>query len=362
MSPLIVHADDVPETEGRYPAPFDAEALSHGRDLGRAAGVERLGTWLERLPPGRRTARMHAHLREEETVYVLAGTPRVRWRTPEGDAGEAPLRPGSFVVFRAGTGLAHYVDNPGPEEARLLVVGERCPGERVAYPEDPELEAWRAEQGSNRRWPDAAGRHPRAVPPAWRIRTERVELRPWRLTDVPAFIALQVENRDHLLPWMTWAADTPTEDEIAARFLDFQDAFARGKDFVYGIFRDGLPIGGTGVHFRVGPRAAEIGYWLAKEEEGKGLVTEVARALTRVGLDVHGYERMEIRMDPTNRRSAAVPARLGYTHEATLSRRVERASGLGDVEIWAFYRSDLGALEAGDPPLQAWDVLDRRLV
>ena len=128
--PFVIHADEVPEEVGRYPAPFDAEALSAGRDLGRAAGSERLGVWRERLPPGRRTSRAHAHSREEEAVYVLSGAPVLRWAPLGGEFTETPLRAGSFVSFPAGTGIAHTVVNPGPGEVELLVLGERDPADR----------------------------------------------------------------------------------------------------------------------------------------------------------------------------------------------------------------------------------------
>ncbi|HTT70589.1 MAG TPA: hypothetical protein VMG32_05155 [Anaeromyxobacteraceae bacterium] len=69
--PWVVHAEDVSEVEGHYPAPFDAERLSFGRDLRRAQGSVKLGLWRERVPPGRRTGFTHAHLAGEELVYVL---------------------------------------------------------------------------------------------------------------------------------------------------------------------------------------------------------------------------------------------------------------------------------------------------
>ena len=69
----VVHADDVPEEEGHYRAPFDAEKLSFSRELGRAMGAVKLGMSRERLPPGRRTSFTHAHSLEEELVYVLEG-------------------------------------------------------------------------------------------------------------------------------------------------------------------------------------------------------------------------------------------------------------------------------------------------
>lgn len=360
MRPFVVHESEVPESEGRYPPPFDAEGLSFGRDLGRAAGSTAVGAWVERLPAGRRTSRTHAHLREEELVYVLAGAPVLHWRPVGGDAHEEPLRAGSFVAFPAGTGLAHHLHNPGPDEARLLVVGERRDDDRVHYPEDPALEAWRAETRPARCWSDVAAPHPDAAPPAWRIRSARVELRPWRLEDVPAMAAAIARDQARLAEWMSWARFPADLDDHANRVLQWSAAFGRREDYVYGIFRDGAPIGGTGLHPRVGPRAYEIGYWLAGAHEGQGIMAECVRAVARVAFAVHGADRVEIHMDPRNLRSAAVPRRLGFTHEATLRRRIPDGDVLADAMVWTLYREEADRL--GDEPLAAWDRLERRLL
>jgi uncharacterized cupin superfamily protein len=58
---FIVFAPDVPEEEGRYPAPFDKERLGFFRDLGRAAGSKSIGLVLDRIPPGERMSFTHAH-------------------------------------------------------------------------------------------------------------------------------------------------------------------------------------------------------------------------------------------------------------------------------------------------------------
>lgn len=380
MRPVIVHADEVSEREGLATgaagAPFFRE-LSAGGPEARVA----------RLPAGHRLTPLQARGRGDESVFVLAGRPALRWREPDGGLVTEGLRPGSWVLLRAGTGVLHQIVNPGPDEARLLVVGasaagESPAGECVAWPEDPPFDvivapppavapppvvAPPAAPAPARRstsragpWIDRADRHLQAIPPAWRVRTARLELRPWQLADVDALVALQIDNRDHLLPWMPWAQAPAYPDEAARRVLDFHGRFARGEDYVYGIFLDGAPIGGTGLHLRVGPRAAEIGYWVAKKHEGKGLVTEAARGMARVGLLLHDLDRIEIRMDPANRRSAAVPPRLGFSLETTLRRRIEGLDGLRDVHVWALYRDQVERLGL-DEPLAAWDLLERRL-
>ena len=135
--PYVIRSVDVPETEGHYPAPFDAEKLSIGRDLGKAAGTRTAGLWQERLLPGRRTSFTHAHSHEEEIVYVLSGRCHVRVIEPGGEPQEFPLEAGHVAAFPAGTGIAHCLVNHGDEEAVYLCFGERRPEvDRCFYPED----------------------------------------------------------------------------------------------------------------------------------------------------------------------------------------------------------------------------------
>lgn len=149
---FVVHADDVAEIEGTYPAPFDREKLSFYRDLGRAIGSVRLGLSLERLVPGRRTSFTHAHSHEEELAYVIAGACHLRVVEPNAEPREIPLRAGHCVSFPAGTGIAHTFVNHGDAECVLLVVGERNPADRAFYPDDPEHDAHLARTRPERHW------------------------------------------------------------------------------------------------------------------------------------------------------------------------------------------------------------------
>lgn len=62
----------------------------------------------------------------------------------------------------------------------------------------------------------------------------------------------------------------------------------------------------------------EIGYWCCLPHQGCGYVTEAVRALTRVGFEQMGANRIEIRCDPRNARSRHVAERAGYKLEAEL--------------------------------------------
>lgn len=363
--PFVVRSADVSEDEGAYPPPWDAEKLGLARDLGRAAGSRTLGVARERLPPGRRSSVTHAHLREEELVYVLSGAPRLRWVPPGGERQECALAPGDIVVWPAGTGIAHCIVNDGPDDAEYLVVGERRPGERVCYPDDPLFGAWHEEQRPQWAWLDADGPRGDARWPVSRIETPRLVLRPWTLDDVIPLRAAHQRNRDHLLPFMPWAAEDPTVDELADRVAGWQRAWLDGAgEVVLGAFTpDGAIVGGTGLHDRVGALGREIGYWVDARHQGKGYVTEWCAALCRVGFAALELDRLEIHCDPRNVRSAAVPRRLGFREEGVLPRRARGLDGEpADSLVFSLYRSDWPASAGHAVPVRAWDRLARRLV
>jgi ribosomal-protein-serine acetyltransferase len=58
--------------------------------------------------------------------------------------------------------------------------------------------------------------------------------------------------------------------------------------------------------------AAEFGYWITEEAEGKGIVTRCVGALMDHAIEQMGIQRFIIGCAAGNRRSRAVPERLGY--------------------------------------------------
>lgn len=362
--PFVVRSSDVTEAGWSYPPPFDTERLSLRRELGEAAGSRSMGVTVERLLPGRRSSFTHAHLREEELVYVLSGRPVLRWIAPGDEPRETELLPGDFVAFPAATGIAHTFWNRTEEEAELLVIGERRVDERITYPEDRAYAKWRSEHQPLRTWTDVRVPSGEGRWPAFRIETPRVTMRPWEPSDTHALLATQAHNRDHLLPWMLWARELPPVDELLARIVEWQRLCWLGRDVVYGVFSpEGKVIGGTGFHDRVGEGAREIGYWVDRDHGGQGYVTDWCAALVRVAFEVLELDRLEIHCDPENVRSAAVAQRLGFRHEATLARRTIGIDGLPrDAMIWTMFEEEFARSARALTEVRAWDAVGRRLI
>ena len=201
------------------------------------------------------------------------------------------------------------------------------------------------------------------IGPVYRIVTARTVIRCWQPADAALLKEAIDASLDHLQPWMPWAHHEPTDlDAKIATMRTFRGRFDLGQDFVYGIFNrdETLVLGGTGLHTRLGKDAREIGYWIRADAINRGLATEISAALTRVAFEIDRVRRVEIHCDPANVRSAAVPAKLGFSHEATLRRRVDRGGDSpGDAMIWTIFAEDYPASPAAAAEIVAFDAVGR---
>jgi len=190
-------------------------------------------------------------------------------------------------------------------------------------------------------------RGPQGVVPPGPIRTGRLLLRAWRREDAALLKEAVDDSLIELKRWMPWAASEPSPlESFVERIEKFRRAFDEGRDWTYGVLDpDGTrALGSAGLHARGEPGRLEIGYWIRSGETGKGLATEVASALVRRAFDLHGVQAVEIRCDPLNVASAAVPRRLGFRHVATLEGNETTPGGSPrDTMVWVLERPEAGA-------------------
>ncbi len=184
-------------------------------------------------------------------------------------------------------------------------------------------------------------------PPApYRIETERLVIRCYDPRDAALEKDAVDSSLEHLRAWMPWAYNEPQTLEQKTDLLrSFRSGFDTGEAFSYGIFdpAEQEQLGGIGLMPRVGPGGLEIGYWMRASATRKGIATEACAALTRIGFEVCGADRIEIRIDPENEASLGVPRKLGFVEEATLRRRLPSGTGepLRDVKIFTLFHEDL---------------------
>jgi RimJ/RimL family protein N-acetyltransferase len=163
-----------------------------------------------------------------------------------------------------------------------------------------------------------------------RIETERLLLQRHSVADAPALKAVIDANLQHLQAWMPWAMDEPSPlSVIEERVEKFAASFNHSESWGYTIRRaNHAPIiGGCGLHAEIGPNALEIGYWLDARETRRGYATEATAALIVAAFATGVVDRIEIRCDPMNLASAAIPRRLGFTYITTLEKNAKTPAG-----------------------------------
>jgi len=154
-----------------------------------------------------------------------------------------------------------------------------------------------------------------------------LELRPLCLRDARPLFALVDANRDRLRRWLPWPEANLSVQDSRAYILRVRAQARAGMALPFGLWWKDDLVGVAGYNW-IDPanRSGAIGYWLAREAEGHGLMTGAVSALVRHGFYTLKLNRVEIRAGVRNRRSRAIPERLGFRHEGTL-RQVERIAG-----------------------------------
>lgn len=118
---------------------LDWVELDHGetkfrrKQLGEAAGSERLGCSLYELPPGHKSWPYHYHTANEEALYVLAGTGMLRI-----DGDTCDLSDGDYAAFPADTG-GHRVINDADTLLRYLMISTMNEPDVTVYPDSEKL-------------------------------------------------------------------------------------------------------------------------------------------------------------------------------------------------------------------------------
>jgi ribosomal-protein-serine acetyltransferase len=87
-------------------------------------------------------------------------------------------------------------------------------------------------------------------------------------------------------------------------------------------------------------RSTSLGYWLARDAQGKGTMTEAVRGMVDYALRAWKLNRVEIRANVENARSRAVIERLGFHYEGVARQAFRLADGFHDDAVYSMLASD----------------------
>lgn len=126
------------------------------------------------------------------------------------------------------------------------------------------------------------------------------------------------DNREHLARWLPWAA-FQTRADTAAFIARSRHQLTEALGTSMAVVDDGRIVGAVGFNtMSAVHRHATLGYWLAADAQGRGLMTRAVRACVAHAFGPWGLHRVEIRAATGNARSRAVAIRLGFREEGVL--------------------------------------------
>lgn len=172
--------------------------------------------------------------------------------------------------------------------------------------------------------------------------SESAQLRLLSESDAGELHALIEKNRAELARWLPWAAAQTPQDTLAF-IRRTREQLAANDGFQAAIVCDGELAGVIGYH-RVdwANRATSLGYWLGEKHQHQGTMTAAARLLTDHALAAWELHRVEIRAAVDNRRSRAIPERLGFREEGILRGTERIGERYLDYAVYSMLRLDRG--------------------
>ena len=148
-------------------------------------------------------------------------------------------------------------------------------------------------------------------------------------------------SRQHLTPWLNWVAKTTRAEHSLEFIQQAQQKQHNQEALALGIFYSNTIVGGIGMHeWNQQTGIAQIGYWISKDYEGKGIVMASVRGLVEYLFATIGLNKIEIHFVPANKRSAAIAEKLGFKVEGVLRQRVMRNGIAEDLVVTGLLKAE----------------------
>lgn len=170
---------------------------------------------------------------------------------------------------------------------------------------------------------------------------KEIELQLFQPHDAINLCQLVEENREHLRQWLPWIDNLASPLDYDAIIPLWLRQFAENNGFNTGIIYLGKLVGSIGLHqIDWHNRHTSIGYFLAKNAEGRGIMTRVVRALLHYAFNKLYLNRVEIRCGEYNMKSRAIPERLGFTIEGKMRDGEKLHGNYHDIILYSMLAQD----------------------
>lgn len=149
-------------------------------------------------------------------------------------------------------------------------------------------------------------------------------------------------NRTHLKQHLSFVDKMQT--------VDFAINFAKGTieknklgiEYAFVIYFNNNPIGRIGIYkIDLQNKIAEIGYWLDKKEEGKGIISKSLNSLIKFCFDELKLNRIEIKCGIENSKSNAIPIKFNFKFEGVIRQGEFINNQYIDLNLYSLLREEM---------------------
>ena len=157
----------------------------------------------------------------------------------------------------------------------------------------------------------------------------------------PAIFNLIEANRKYLQTWLPWVEHMTTIELMKDFIRGTKHRNLNGTEYSFLILDKSMVVGRIGVHrIDTNNKTGELGYWIAENFTGKGIITKSCAALITYCFDSLNLNRIEIKCATQNFRSQNVPLRLNFKSEGILHQAEFHGYGFYDLNLYAMIKED----------------------
>lgn len=163
-----------------------------------------------------------------------------------------------------------------------------------------------------------------------------LSLRVLRPYEAETLYMLVHSNREHLRRWLPWLDSTRSPSDTRKSLEANYAGFLKHDGFNFGIRHKGSLVGTVGFHgFDRVNRVTSLGYWLAEDACGQGIMRQSVEACMRFAFLDQQMNRIYIRCATGNESSKRIPKSLGYTYEGTQREAEWLYDHFVDLEVYS---------------------------
>lgn len=134
--------------------------------------------------------------------------------------------------------------------------------------------------------------------------------------DAERLFEITNQSREYLREWLPWVDQTNTIKDSQTFIQMSTQMYLDRIGLTAGIFYKNVLVGVAGFN-RIDweNKIGYIGYWLASDYQNRGIMTRVVHGLIDYAFNHYDLNRIDIRTATENKKSQAIPERLGFTNE-----------------------------------------------